>query len=211
MIKVFYSFTERLLDRQEIAEKITGFSFEIQQQILRYRNTEDAQRALSGKLLLRKLFAALNDPRYTLDNITYNQYSRPQIPGNYDFNISHSGRYCIGVLSDQGFVGVDVEEITAINYQDFSFIFTADELADIQASKLPVQQFFKYWTQKEAAIKADGRGMHLPLKKVKIENDRVSVLGKVFYTRELQLNANYSCHLASESEVNEIELQKIIL
>ena len=202
---------ESLLDRKEIEEKTTGFSFEIQQQILRYHNTEDAQRALFGKLLLHKLFAELGDPGYTLDRITYNQYRRPQIPGHYDFNISHSGKYCICVLSDQGSVGVDVEEIAAINYKDFSFIFTGEELENIDSSKFPVHQFFKYWTQKEAAIKADGRGMHLPLKTVEIENEQVSVLGKVFYTRELQLNANYFCHLACESEIKEIELYKISL
>jgi len=83
------------------------------------------------------------------------------------FNVSHSGEIALLAFSLHQDIGVDVElkrtEVDILSLAEFSF--SKDERAAIVACS-PADRadlFYEFWTCKEACIKADGRGLSVPL------------------------------------------------
>ena len=91
-------------------------------------------------------------------------------PSGVCFNISHSGDAFAFAFSWIGSIGIDIEIIKPI--PDMQAImdrhFTSAEKESILAipSEQQTREFFKYWTRKEAVLKASGDGLSLPLEKV---------------------------------------------
>ncbi len=77
--------------------------------------------------------------------------------GNY-WSISHKTRYVCGVVAPQP-TGIDIERVREISEGLFEKTATAAEwtLADLKAD--PVMTFFRFWTAKEAVLKATGVGI----------------------------------------------------
>ncbi len=99
-------------------------------------------------------------------------FGKPAIsyPADYadlQFNISHTRGLAACAVALNCPVGVDVEAIT--RQTDCAMlaqtVFSARELAAWRATAPDLQQrdFFRYWTLKEAYIKACGLGLSLPL------------------------------------------------
>jgi 4'-phosphopantetheinyl transferase len=101
-----------------------------------------------------------------------NQYGRPEIaPGLCDvplrFNLSHTSGLAACAVTLQHDIGVDVEymnrrgDVTALAGD----VFSPAEVRALRAapSARRREQFFKYWTLKEAYIKARGMGLAMPL------------------------------------------------
>ncbi len=97
--------------------------------------------------------------------------------GNHsDFNVSHSGDFFVCAITDMGQIGVDVEEVIKMDLQ------TADEFCcdgelkylSLGSAKERLNKFYKFWTLKEAYIKAIGMGLHFPPKKICFDLDNLS-------------------------------------
>jgi 4'-phosphopantetheinyl transferase len=74
------------------------------------------------------------------------------------FSITHSSE-CVAAAFSRSEVGLDVERMREVDARMLaSRFFSRKEAADVAASGNP-ELFFKLWTCREAAIKADGRGM----------------------------------------------------
>jgi 4'-phosphopantetheinyl transferase len=65
-------------------------------------------------------------------------------------------------------VGIDLEEIRELAIDDFRDQFTEGEWKTIVSAREPLITFYHYWTAKECIIKADGRGLNLPLASLEI-------------------------------------------
>lgn len=83
------------------------------------------------------------------------------------FNVSHSGDVALLAFSLHQEIGVDVEfKRTEVDFLSLSELsFSKDERAAILSCS-PVDRadlFYEFWTCKEACIKADGRGLSVPL------------------------------------------------
>lgn len=83
------------------------------------------------------------------------------------FNFSHSGDWALAAVADAGPVGVDLEEMRPLSEHGelaARFFSTAENAA---LAALPHEQrlraFYEIWTKKEAVVKADGRGLAMPL------------------------------------------------
>lgn len=100
-------------------------------------------------------------------------HGKPALPGTpLHFNLSHSGGYgLIGIHERE--LGVDIErERPQLNVLGLAHrYFTAQETAWLQA--LPesgrARGFSRLWTCKEAWMKADGRGLALPLGRLEVQ------------------------------------------
>ena len=198
MIYVYYTHFSTPFDEmiyQEYLNKLPEF---IRLQISKYRFWQDAHATLLGKLLLAKALEDHFKDQYTLGDIKYLNHNKPHIHESFDFNISHSGDYVICALSHEGKIGIDIEKIKPINYVEFKRVFRDDELKDIHESEQPYEKFFDYWTKKEAVIKADSRGMTIPLKDIFLEENDATVFNCTWFLRELYIDSNYKCNLASE-------------
>jgi 4'-phosphopantetheinyl transferase len=82
----------------------------------------------------------------------------PQPFGGVHWSISHKTRYVCGVAAPLP-IGIDIERVR--NFSDGLFQKTATEqewtLADMRTDS--VMAFFRYWTAKEAVLKATGIGI----------------------------------------------------
>jgi 4'-phosphopantetheinyl transferase len=115
--------------------------------------------------------------------ITLNAYGKPQTPAAdgdpLHFNVAHSRETILIAVCRASAVGIDLEyldrktEVLAVA-RDFFHPDEFQEIAAIEDPELRRQGFFSCWTRKEAIVKADGRGLSLPLTAFK-----VPVLGSV--------------------------------
>ncbi len=80
------------------------------------------------------------------------------------FNISHSGGLLLIALSTGGEIGVDIEAINTTTSMDLvsrrTFSETENETLFGLPDTLQREQFFQYWTCKEAVVKCTGDGIH---------------------------------------------------
>ncbi|EMY71943.1 4'-phosphopantetheinyl transferase family protein [Leptospira vanthielii] len=90
--------------------------------------------------------------------------------GRAYFNLSHSNNQIVCAISEKDQIGIDIEEIIKIEESVFINIFTANELSylcNFEDDNKTIE-FFKIWTAKESFVKADGRGLLLPLKNINV-------------------------------------------
>ncbi|WP_430412132.1 4'-phosphopantetheinyl transferase family protein [Kordia sp.] len=103
------------------------------------------------------LFDSNND---ILNAIQYNNYKRPMLDGELDFNISYSKNHIVSAIAKNIKVGIDVENYTPIDFNDFKKIMNADHWKIIHDSEQPIQTFFDFWTIKESISEADDRRIY---------------------------------------------------
>ena len=126
-----------------------------------------------------------------------------------DFNISHSGAYVVCALCTAGRVGIDIEEIRPIDIQDFIAQMTRNQWESLRASKNRLEAFFSLWTQKEAVIKADGRGIAIPLNEIIVEGEKAFLADDIWRMKEVRIADGYCCHLATNRKNQEVRTEKI--
>jgi 4'-phosphopantetheinyl transferase len=101
---------------------------------------------------------------------------KPVLTGaKVDFNLSHSGEYFAIALSEKGQVGVDIEKVRAPHHlaQIATKFFSAAETSLIENATDPQKQveiFSKFWSGKEALIKAEGGGVFKNVHEVLIDS-----------------------------------------
>lgn len=109
-----------------------------------------------------------------------NEFGKPilMMPYQCHFNISHSGEWVVCVL-DKEPIGIDVEVIKPINFKIAERFFSKDEYSEFTKQSLDTRliDFYKLWTLKESFIKADGRGMSIPLNSFTIKYNNNDIIG----------------------------------
>lgn len=194
---VFFCFNDRKYSPQEISRLKAMSSFEVGA-ANRFLRWEDQQAFILGRVLLSWGCKKLGVPDAHRKEISFDRHKRPYLPGGIDFNISHSGKFVLCTISDSERVGVDVEQMRHVDVAEFKDFFSAGEYEAILQASNPNAQFFLYWTLKEAAIKADGRGLSIPLSKVIIQDDTVQVEDTRWYPRRLHLDPDHPAHVVSD-------------
>jgi 4'-phosphopantetheinyl transferase len=164
-------------------------------QHFRYRRWQDRRANLFSKILLIKGLQRFGYDYNILEQLKYDQYGRPNLTGDVDFNISHSGEYVLCGVGKGIQIGVDIEEIKPVDFSDFENLMTGDQWDTIHASADPQKSFFRLWAIKESIIKADGRGLAMPLKEIVI-TDQVAFYERKWYLKELAIDERYCAHLA---------------
>lgn len=178
----------------------------MQTKVCQFRRWEDSHTALMGKILLREIASTYFNFPDILDQISYSETKKPEVAGSVSFNISHSEDLVVCVMGDNCRLGVDVEKIVDVDFTHLQDYMTESEWNQIQHAKDPNEAFLKYWTQKEAVIKADGRGLSIPTKEVKIQNSLETIGPTSLYTLEVNLAKGYACHIASSNRLTSEEL-----
>ena len=124
-----------------------------------------------------------------------------------DFNISHSGEYVICAIGKNVRIGIDVEEIKKTDLNNFKKVMTGEQWTAIHQSPEPFKTFFKYWTIKESVIKADSRGLSIPLLNIQIEGNIVNYDNQTWFLNEISVDSKYYVNLACDK--NDINIQLI--
>jgi 4'-phosphopantetheinyl transferase len=154
----------------------------------RFRFTRDRVRFIGARGLLREILALYLNASPGRLSFDYGAHGKPFLAGehsNLRFNVSHSFDAMLLAIAHMREVGVDVEGMGNIG-------LAMDELGDTVLSEPEKQAltrfrgedrrttFLRFWTLKEAFIKADGRGVSLPLKRIDVSarEGRVAVLNE---------------------------------
>lgn len=167
---------------------------EERERIDRFVYTEDSKTALVGRALIRRyLSKVLNVPSSELE-LERNSKGRPQlcekykksidVPKIFDFNISHSGDYCIlcGLYGNTDrfktiTIGADLTQVVEKNSHEldrFLYLMSKREFLPAEwaivekagSDKLKCINFTRLWCLKESYIKSIGLGLSFKLDRI---------------------------------------------
>ncbi|KAI9118743.1 hypothetical protein K1719_010188 [Acacia pycnantha] len=152
--------------------------------ITRFIKMEDRKRALVSRMLQYALVHDVMDVPYgelmikrTLEGKPYLEYDEGDLKfPNFNFNVSHHGDY-VGIASEPiCLVGLDIvsydvpqKETTAefiLNFASYFSCLEWDNIVNAGTSNDVLIEFFRYWSLKEAYVKALGSGLTDDLSKV---------------------------------------------
>jgi 4'-phosphopantetheinyl transferase len=166
----------------------------LQQKVVKFHRWEDQHASLLGKILLR---LALKNADYPSDlsRLHYTETQKPFLPEGPAFNLSHSGNRVICLFGGREPVGIDIESLTPLSFEDFQPQFTEKEWTIIHHDPTPLNAFYRFWTAKESVLKADGRGLGMPLGSLDLSETMTLTVDDVRWSvHELPLFDNYACH-----------------
>lgn len=209
---VLYAFIDEQ-KHQNLLDKYSKIcTEEFNAKILNYRRWQDAQLSLLGRILLKyglNQYFKIHD--FEIDRTSNH---KPFIKNQeVHFNISHAGNLVVCGIS-KSIIGVDIEYVDPkINYNDFKSQMTPNEFNKIHFSEDKVRSFFTYWTEKEAVIKAHGKGLLIPLQSFEIFENQTLIEQEKFYLNEIFIQQEYQCCIASNNDIRKqnIQLEQINL
>lgn len=141
-------------------EEINGLSSERREKAMRYAFSKDRNLSFAAGVALD---SALKE--YGLREkdvlIEYNAFKKPYLKDypNIHFNLSHSGKKAICVISDRE-VGCDIEAIKEPYYDIVSRCFSDMEQKFLESTADKKEMFFRIWLAKESFLKAIGSGIN---------------------------------------------------
>lgn len=190
---------------------------------LRFKRSEDRVRTLVGDILVRVVLC--RDFNYKNEDIEYgyNEFNKPFLKGNpkIHFNISHSKDYVAAAFDDEE-IGIDVEEIKEMEYEDIvKRFFTDYEYKWImeQEEGIRLQCFYKLWTLKESYVKFKGKGMNISFDSFKFHIDCKNNICELADNDEPVFFMNHSidnsyelslCGLKEEMKIEEITYEELV-
>lgn len=212
MIICCYTEIGRQWNEEELADRLILLPEDLRRQALKKRRWTDRQLSISGKLLLFEVMKQLPGSRaLSLDDLEYNKHQRPYFNANIDFNISHSGDMVICCGTNSGKIGVDIEQIKEIRLDEYGDYFTPGEWAYINRHANKLKGFFKFWTRKEAVLKAAGTGFDTHLSAIDVSEDHIIYDDVHYHIQSLDIDRKYHCHIAFTREQDNIRTVPIEL
>ena len=96
-------------------------------------------------------------------------------PASIGFNVSHSGNHGLIAVAPRGRLGVDVEERAPRRNLDnlIEGVFSPREKAELESLEgcEQLHTFFRFWTIKEALVKAHGKGLSMKVAELEIPEE----------------------------------------
>ena len=140
----------------------------------RYRFAADQRKFAVARSSLRQILAHYSQRTPTSLTFDYGPHGKPLLrhDNSLQFNLSHSGEYALCGVARQ-IVGVDIEQLRAMDRLD-GLIKRCLAVSEQQAlAKVSLNNqstaFLKYWTCKEAYLKATGQGISESLATIEVE------------------------------------------
>jgi 4'-phosphopantetheinyl transferase len=141
---------------------------------------QERNRFVAGRGLLRHILSAYLDVDPAEISFAYGYAGKPYLAdaaSKIRFNMSHSGDIALIAITQHFEVGVDVERICELPEMDeiVTRFFSAEAKTAFQSANLDdrTDVFFKFWTQKEAALKCTGQGI---ADEEPVANDSLSII-----------------------------------
>jgi 4'-phosphopantetheinyl transferase len=167
-----------------------------------------------GRALLRMLLAAYTGMSAESIPIVYGRFGKPALPdsegaGELTFNMSCSHGLALYAFGRERHVGVDVERLQpgfpcAEIAQRYFCPAERARLSQLRGARL-TQTFFRYWTAKEAVLKARGEGLRAGLHDPavnELDDTRVAVIAdrssRVWAVTQLAPTPGYAGAVAIE-------------
>lgn len=146
-------------------------------------------------------------PNINLIDLQYNEIGKPFLRSNFVISNAYSTNILATALSIDKFIGLDVEKVLPINFNDYQFYFTKKEWIWMNNDLI---KFYTLWTKKEAFAKALGIGMDLVFDEIELLENEISYGENDFYFVVKVIENNYVISIASNVK-DEIRLKEIFL
>lgn len=164
------------------------------------------------KVYSRTMLQILMDKHQVYNyKINHTFWDKPYIEGSFSFSISHSKNLIVVAAGHIKTLGIDVESYKPISVEELSGCFSPAEQDIICQDISPARKIIHYWCCKEAVLKADGRGLSVPMDKVAIStvmNSATLEEAATYTLRELKLHPDYACWLALPHDEVEVRIQE---
>jgi 4'-phosphopantetheinyl transferase len=142
-----------------------------------FRLSSDRVSYVLGRYMVRTLLSRILGIRPQELEFSIDQWGKPHLVGRgaesrLAFNLAHSAGQVVCAVAFDRKIGVDIEfERESLDFIDIArSYFSALETENLM--KLPQAEgkrlFYRYWTLKEAILKAEGCGLSAPLKTVDV-------------------------------------------
>lgn len=132
------------------------------------REVSVAARSLTGRRLLRLAAGTVLGIPGDEVVIAVDPHGKPYLSNSsHHVGISHSGD-TVGIVIASMSVGLDLEYPRKIDAKGLARRFFSPEESEAIAGTIDESLFFEFWTRREAAIKADGRGLGKALSVTKV-------------------------------------------
>jgi 4'-phosphopantetheinyl transferase len=203
----------RLLSKEELAR--AG----------RFKNSIDRQRYLVRQGILRELLGGYLgcDPDRVEIQCGANGKPFPadrMNPGHLQFSDSHSENMAAFAFGLQNRLGIDIEKIRELpemlEIVEAQFIQRENQAMLNCEEDLRLDLFYRFWTRKEAVLKAQGEGLLRPLNCVDVSSGgeghpfRVKVLGdravEEFLVEDVQAPVGFAAAIAADGALDEISI-----
>ncbi len=189
----------------------------------RFLREHDRRRSIAARAILRSLMAIYTGIPASVISFHYHANGKPFLPTesgqdtqqkrSLEFNLSHSGNHALFAFSWDRRIGVDIERIRDTTDLERLARRTLSDGEYAAFRQCPAankaQLFYRYWTCKEAVIKAAGqtiaevRRISIPLE-TDMQGDWIEVRSSVsagpWALRELEPPPGYTAALAAESQ-----------
>jgi len=208
-------------------QKYAGFlSAEEVGRSARFRDPLNRNRYVVRHGMVRAVLSryAHSDPAQV--EIQYGSNGKPHLKkgsngSGLQFSTSHSGHLNLVAIGRTAKIGVDIEKIS--EFPEVREIadrhFTAAEVRELDCSpeSRRFEVFFKLWTRKEAVLKANGRGLTLPLDCVDVSTQcggsgawsvqiRQGATEGEFCLTDLKVAPGFAAALAVTTSVNQLNI-----
>ncbi len=127
-------------------------------------------------------------------------YGKPYLPDYGGFNYSHSdGAVIVAVAdcSDAIQIGIDIERVKPYPEDLVSEVLNFDEIQLLNKSNYKDKLFFKFWTFKEAILKAEGVGLSVSPKVISSNLSRNNPVQSQWSVKEVPTCKDCVAHVAS--------------
>lgn len=135
------------------------------------RNVE----SLAAELIARVCAAQIAGPQIYTEALIHGRFGKPSFASAPDlhFNISHSkGRILVGF--SEGPLGLDIERFREVDEQLIGRCLNEQQQAELGEHRS--QDFLRLWSQKEAYLKYDGRGLCAPFAELDLSQPDIAAL-----------------------------------
>jgi len=203
---LYYKSSNDDIDDAMVSDWLDQLPASKRQSLQRRQRSDKRQLSLIGWQLLRYGMLQAGNAAFSLQQLQFPKHGKPFVSGDWDFNLSHSGDVVACAITREGRIGIDVERHRDVDPQRFKRYFSTDELEWMGDD---ARRFIELWTQKEAVIKASGVGLK-GLSKVITHNHLSASDEQGEWTlHKLELDKDYSAHVAIGTESSIQYLQQI--
>jgi 4'-phosphopantetheinyl transferase len=138
----------------EVQHLLPLVSAQRRDQALRYKHLHGRFCCLKSWMMLKGLLEQNGYNQTDLDLFLYNPQGKPYLANGPYFSISHC-KAGIAVAVDDQPIGIDIESIRHADHELITRTMNADEQQHIHSDR----DFTRFWTRKEAVVKAQGTGI----------------------------------------------------
>ncbi|MEO6035427.1 MAG: 4'-phosphopantetheinyl transferase superfamily protein [Verrucomicrobiota bacterium] len=163
-VHVWVADLEQAPRRDELAATLSP---DEKEKAARFHFERDRESFIAGRGLLRSILSCYTKKSAGSLEFAYEKNGKPRLArpmdhGNLNFNLSHSGGLALYVIAQNRALGIDLENVHSFSDMDdvAARCFLPEEQSTLRSLQPPQKEenFFRYWTRKEAQLKCSGDG-----------------------------------------------------